>query len=106
VSSIVINFALIALLYKNYRNILLKQFIANCAINLAIDNFALRPIALILLSLPLSRSNKLIDYIKHSEREVAKIELFEKSKGKEALEKPIGKMYSPSKIPKSVPLNM
>jgi hypothetical protein len=106
VTSIVINFTLIALLYKNYRNILLKQFIANCVINLAIDNFALRPIALIILSLPLSRSSKVIEYIKHSEREVVKIELFETNKGKEMLEKPIGKMYSPSKIPKSVPLNM
>lgn len=85
VSSIVINLALIALLFKNYRNILLKQFIANCAINLAIDNFAVRPIAAILLSLPLSRSNKVIEFIKHSEREVAMIELYEKSNGKELL---------------------
>jgi hypothetical protein len=34
------------------------------------------------------------------------IELYEKMKGKEAFNKPIGKMYSPSKLPKCVPLNL
>jgi hypothetical protein len=78
----VVNFTLIVLLYKNYRNSLLKQFVANCAINLAIDNFAVRPLAAIILSFPLSRSNKVMEYVKHSEMEVSLIELYEKCNGK------------------------
>lgn len=82
VTSVIINFTLIALLYKNYRNSLLRQFVTNCAINLAIDNFAVRPIALLLISLPLSRSSAVMGFIDSQEREVRVIEAFEKGSGK------------------------
>lgn len=47
-----------------------------------------------------------MQFIEQEEKSVKLIELYEKMKGKEALNKPIGKMYSPSKLPKCVPLNL
>jgi hypothetical protein len=54
--SVSINFILIALLYKNYKNSQLRPFIFNAVINLAIDNFGVRPVAIILFGGALSRS--------------------------------------------------
>jgi hypothetical protein len=84
-ASIVINFVLIGLLFKNYKNIELNLFIVDCMINLAIDNFAVRPLAVVLLSLPLSRSEAVMQYIASEERHVALIEFSLKLDGKELL---------------------
>lgn len=54
--SVSINFILIAMMYKNYKNSQLRPFIFNAAINFAIDNFAIRPVAIVLLGAILSRS--------------------------------------------------
>lgn len=54
--SVSINFILIVMLYKNYKNLELKPFILNAAINFALDNFAVRPTAIVVFGAILSRS--------------------------------------------------
>jgi hypothetical protein len=54
--SVSINFILIAMLYKNYRNSQLKPFILNAVSNFALDNFAVRPVIIVLFGTILSRS--------------------------------------------------
>lgn len=62
---------LIGAFYKNYKNIGLLSFINNCGINLAIDNFAVRPIICLLFSLPFSRNEKAARYIEQEQKNVA-----------------------------------
>jgi len=44
------------LMFKNYKNSMLANFVANLAINLSLDNFVARPILTFIAALPLSRS--------------------------------------------------
>lgn len=71
-----INFILIALLFKNYRNSQLRAFIANCAINIALDNFAVRPAAILVFGALLSRSERYMQFVEQEERSVKLIELY------------------------------
>lgn len=62
---------LIGAFYKNYKNIGLRSFINNCGINLAIDNFAVRPLVCLLFSLPFSRNEKATRYIEQEQKNIA-----------------------------------
>ena len=53
---IVINIVLIGLTFKSYKNIMMRQLLVNIGINFALDNLIVRPFALLLLALPLSKS--------------------------------------------------
>ena len=70
-ASIIINFLLIGAFYKNYKNTHLRSFISNCGINLALDNFAVRPLVCLLFSLPFSRNEKVTRYIEQEQKNVA-----------------------------------
>ena len=100
----VINLILIGVLFKNYKNIALKQFIISALVNIALDNFVVRPIASIIFGLILSRSQNIVNFITEEEKDVQLVEMYEKMNGQEMLEKPIGKMFSPSKLAKCVPV--
>jgi hypothetical protein len=63
ITSVCINFILIGLMFKNYRNSQLRTFITNFAINAAIDNFAVRPVTALILGAILSRSEKYMQFI-------------------------------------------
>jgi hypothetical protein len=54
---------MIALLFKNYRNSELRTFITNCGVNIALDNFAVRPVAIIILGTLLSRSERYMQFV-------------------------------------------
>ena len=76
VLSLSINFIMIALLFKNYRNSELRTFITNCGINIALDNFAVRPVAIIILGTLLSRSERYMQFVEQEERSVKLIEFY------------------------------
>ena len=63
ITSVCINFILIGLMFKNYRNSQLRTFIKNFAINAAIDNFAVRPFATIIFGAILSRSERYMQFV-------------------------------------------
>ncbi|MCB0370929.1 MAG: hypothetical protein KDD45_16280 [Bdellovibrionales bacterium] len=54
--NISLNLIMIGIVYKNYQNSILGAFLANAAINLAFDNFLIRPTMAIIVGLPLSLS--------------------------------------------------
>jgi len=60
----VLNIGLIGITYKNYKNSVLNTFITDACINIALDNFIVRPIIVTLIGLPLSRSLVAVNYVK------------------------------------------
>ena len=62
--SIVLNLLVIGVIFKNYKNTVLNSFITNACINIALDNFIVRPMIVTLIGLPLSRSLMAVNYVK------------------------------------------
>ena len=62
--SIVLNVVVIGITYKNYKNSALTTFMTDACVNIALDNFIVRPIVVTLLGLPLSRSLVAMNYVK------------------------------------------
>jgi hypothetical protein len=54
---------IIGKVFKNYQNTMLSSFMANVCINIALDNFIIRPIIIAVIALPLSRSTVIQAYI-------------------------------------------
>jgi uncharacterized membrane protein YvlD (DUF360 family) len=61
--SLALNFIVIGGVFKNYKNSILSSFAIDFAINIALDNFVVRPILVTLVSLPLSRSVTVREFI-------------------------------------------
>lgn len=95
-TTIILNFALIALTFKNYRNTALSQFLSNAGVALAFDHFLARPLVALLLSLPLSRSSTVVAYVEDCEKNEEMV-----TTGGEGL---IGVPASPTKFNKRIPL--
>ena len=62
--SIVLNLVVIGVIFKNYKNTVLSSFITNTCVNVALDNFIVRPIIVTLIGLPLSRSLMAVNFVK------------------------------------------
>jgi hypothetical protein len=62
--SIVLNLLVIGVIFKNYKNTVLNSFITKACINIALDNFIVRPMIVTLIGLPLSRSLMAVNYVK------------------------------------------
>jgi len=62
--SIVLNVVVIGITYKNYKNSVLNTFITDACVDIALDNFIVRPIIVTLIGLPLSRSLAAVNYMK------------------------------------------
>lgn len=60
--------AMIGIVFKNYQNTALTKFLGNFAINLALDNFLVRPAAILLIGLPLSKSITIQQHVSKCER--------------------------------------
>ena len=103
--TVAFSFSMIGLTYKNYINSTLVQAAAAFGINLALDNFAVRPIATLIAAVPLSKSQAVIEFIDREQRQEEMLSMWEKTGGKTVIERP-GKQFSPSKIPHCVPLNL
>jgi hypothetical protein len=97
-TTIILNFALIGLTFKNYRNTALSQFVSNAGIGLAFDHFLARPLVALLLSLPLSRSSAVQSYVEECEKNEEMV-----TTGGEGL---IGVPGSPTKFNKRIPLEI
>jgi uncharacterized membrane protein YvlD (DUF360 family) len=67
--SMALNFIVIGGAFKNYKNSVLQSFLADFAINVALDNFVVRPILVTLISLPLSRSVTVQEFIAQGQAE-------------------------------------
>ena len=63
------SFVMIGLTYKNYMNSQLAQAATAFGINLALDNFAVRPAVTLLAAIPLSRSKTVVDFIGREQRQ-------------------------------------
>lgn len=74
--SVSINFILIGLMFKNYRNSELRAFISAAAINIALDNFAVRPVFIIMFGTILSKSHAYLQYIDQEQMNVKLIEFY------------------------------
>ena len=54
---------MIGKVFKNYKNSVLTTFISEACVNLALDNFIVRPLFIVLIGLPLSRSITVVNYV-------------------------------------------
>lgn len=61
--SLLLNVGLIWIFYKNFNNLLLMSSSVYFGISFAIDNFAIKPAILALISLPLSFSDNMNNFI-------------------------------------------
>jgi NADH:ubiquinone oxidoreductase subunit 6 (subunit J) len=104
VLTLVLNFIMIARVYKNYHNTTLTTFLGNAGISIVLDNFLVRPVMVVLIGLPLSKSSSIQGYISECQKEIVLLEIYDVIGEKEMLLRP-KKMFSPSKIPKSIPLD-
>lgn len=62
--SLLLNIGLIWIFYKNFNNSLITKIGINIGIIFAVDNFAVKPFALALVSLPISFSDNANHFIK------------------------------------------
>lgn len=63
--SLLLNMGLIWIFYKNFNNSLIMSSSVYFGITFAIDNFAIKPAILALISLPLSFSDHMNNFIDH-----------------------------------------
>ena len=61
--SIALNVSMIGLVFKMYQNSVLLTFLGNFGLNIALDNFAVRPTMAIILGIPLSLNGSVYDYV-------------------------------------------
>ena len=71
--------------------------------NIAFDNFLVRPTLSLLIGLPLSLNATFYSYVQECQQEITLLETFETVGEKKIFEHP-GKHISPTKIPNSIPL--
>jgi len=76
--TIAFSFSLVALTYKNYKNVFLSTYMTNAVINIALDNIIVRPLVCVIAALPLSRSSKIIEFVTMSEKNIQLLEAAEK----------------------------
>lgn len=68
VLTLVLNFIMIARVYKNYHNTTLIAFLTNAGISIVLDNFLVRPMMVVLIGLPLSKSSLIQGYISECQK--------------------------------------
>lgn len=67
----------IGIVFKNYQNSILTTFMTNVCINTVLDNFLIRPIAMVLIGIPLSRSATFAAFKKEWEKNMKLLELYD-----------------------------
>lgn len=63
VLTVLLNLIMINQIYKNYYNSVLSTFLTNAGICLVLDNFLVRPAMVILVGLPLSKSETIQGFL-------------------------------------------
>ena len=77
VLTVILNLFMVSQIYKNYHNSLLTPFLANAAINIALDNFLVRPLLTLVIATAISFSQNIVAYIANCQKELNLLDTYE-----------------------------
>lgn len=77
IAIVTLNMLAIRLVFKNYQNSILLSYLTNAAINIALDNFLVKPLLLIVVGLPLSRSSRIVGYAISCQKDLSLLQIYD-----------------------------